>query len=429
MFSRSFRIAFGLIAVIVASIALIQPVRAQTSSAADVLAQLNALRVQSGLLPLAVSSQLTTAATRLADDMALTGNIDHMASDGSTMDSRIRATGYGHWRDFGVWGENIYGGQTATLDDAWAFWTGSQVHRANLLSTRFREVGVAVSSSAKGTFFVIDFGSQPNALPFFVTGDPPNVTLLLSNENDITTGEGVAIMGQAIEVRIVEGSDTRGAAWQPWAQSIPFQLSGTGTRTITVEYRDDLGRGTKSTRTVTVSDLPATTDTPTPTSTPTVTSTPRVTGTPRTTQTATASPTTTPTPQISSTPVTSTPDTTATASATPTATPTVTPQPTVTPIVPQPTSTSAGPASPTATSPAPATLTPTPATAIALVFPTSVSASRLTPPAPRLGPTDRPLFASLDNAQGEVLLAVCGLQMTAVALIALTLLLRSRRKA
>lgn len=64
--------------------------------------------------------------------------------------------------------------------------------------------------------------------------------------------------------------------------------------------------------------------------------------------------------------------------------------------------------------------------AIALVFPTSVSASRLTPPAPRPGPTERPLFAPLDNAPGNVLLAACGLQV--LALIAVVLMLRARRR-
>ncbi len=420
MVTRIIRVALCLMAgLIVAG----RPVRAQADLAAALLARLNALRVQSGLLPLAFNSQLATAAARLADDMAQTGIVNFTASDGSTTESRIRATDFGYWRGFGVWSENIYGGQTATLDEAWTYWTGSQAHRTNLLSTRFREVGVAVASSDKGVFFVADFGSQPNTLPFFVTGEPPNVTLLLTNENDITTGEGVAIMGQAIQVRIAEGRDLQGAAWRPWAQSIPFQLSGPGPRTITVEYRDELGRGTKSTRTITVSDLPATADTPTPTSTPTVTSTPRTTQT-TTASPVTATPTATATPRTSSTPVTSTPNATATASATPTTIPSTTPQPTVTPRLAQPTS-----ASPSATSPAPATLTSPPVTAIALVFPTSVAASRLTPPAPRSGPTDKPLFASLDNAPGDVLLAVCGLQMTAAALFALTLALRARRKA
>jgi hypothetical protein len=72
----------------------------------------------------------------------------------------------------------------------------------------------------------------------------------------------------------------------------------------------------------------------------------------------------------------------------------------------------------------PTGLAPTPA----LVLPTSVSASRLTPPAPRPGPTERPLFASLDNAPDKVLLAVGGLQVLALALIAVGGALRARRR-
>jgi uncharacterized protein YkwD len=408
-------------------IALAQPVRAQADLAAELLARINTLRVQSGLLPLAASSQLTAAAQRLSRDMAVTGSVDHTASDGSTMDARIRASGFGYWRGFGIWAENIYGGSAATLDDAWTFWTTSQVHRANLLSPRYREIGLAVTTSEKGTFFAIDFGSQPNTLPFFVTGDPPEVTLLLTNENDITTGEGVAVMGQATEVRVAEGTDTRSVAWQPWAPSIPFKLAGTGARTVTVEYRDELGRGTKFTRTIVLPDLAAATVTPTVTSTPratrtsTATPTPRLSATPVTVTATTPTPTTppavtstprvtntaTPTPRLSATPVTATatPDRTATRNATSTAAPTEPPEPAVTP-------------SPIAAQPTLSSVMSTPTTpAIALVFPTSVSASRLTPPAPRPAPTERPLFASLDNAPGNVLLAVGGLQVMALALI------------
>ena len=209
---------------------------------------------------------LTTAAQRHSDDMARTGNIDHTGSDGSTIDSRIREAGYGHWRTFGLWGENIYGGQLANVDAAWDFWINSQVHRANILKPRYREIGIGVGRSDKGTYYTLNFGSQPNVLPFFVTGSAPVVTLLLTNENDITTGEGVSIMGQATQVRIAEGTDTKRASWQPWAQAIPFQLSdSTGQKTITVEYKDELGRGTKFSRTFNVADLGSASPTPTET--------------------------------------------------------------------------------------------------------------------------------------------------------------------
>lgn len=434
MSSRLVRLA----CLIAGVIALAQPVRAQSDLAADLLARINTLRVQSGLLPLSTSSPLTAAAQRLSSDMGVTGSVDHTASDGSTMDARIRASGYGYWRGFGIWAENIYGGQTATPDDAWNFWTTSQVHRANLLSTRYREIGLAVTTSDKGTFFVIDFGSQPNGLPFFVTGDPPEVTLLLTNENDITTGEGVAVMGQATEVRAAEGTDTRSAVWQPWAASIPFELAGTGARTITVEYRDELGRGTKFTRTIEAPDLAAATPTPTVTSTPratrtsTITPTPRLPATPTITPAVTSTPrathTATPTSRLSATPVTATPDRTATPTPNPTSTaaPAKPPVPTVMPVQPTPIVTASPIASPTTTAQlTPAGVAPGPT----WIFPTGVSASRLTPPAPRPGPTERPLFAPLDNAPGNVLLAVCGLQVMALALIAVGWARRARRRA
>ena len=179
---------------------------------AQILGRINALRQQNGLLPLDLSSTLTASAQRHSDDMARTGNVDHTGSDGSSIESRIRDAGYGHWRDFGIWGENIYGGQMANVDAAWNFWINSQVHRANLLNPRYREIGIGVGASDNGTYYTLNFGAQPNVLPFFVTGSAPVVTLLLTNENDITTGEGVAIMGQATQVRIAEGTDTSSVA-------------------------------------------------------------------------------------------------------------------------------------------------------------------------------------------------------------------------
>src|SRR5512137_1781578 len=198
---RAFRVC--LLIALLSSFAM--PVSAQSSDVGQILARINALRTQNGLLPLDLNGQLAASAQQHSDDMARTGNVDHTGSDGSSIEGRIRASGYGHWRDFGIWGENIYGGQMADVDAAWNFRINSQVHRANLLNPRYREIGIGVGQSDKGTYYTLNFGAQPNTLPFFVTGSAPVVTLLLTNEDDITTGEGVAVMGQATEVRIAEG--------------------------------------------------------------------------------------------------------------------------------------------------------------------------------------------------------------------------------
>jgi hypothetical protein len=417
---------FRILILVALSMAFVQPIGAQADPAADLLARINTLRTQSGLLPLAISPQLTAAAQGHSHDMATTGNIDHTGSDGSTIETRLRASGYGHWRGFGIWGENIYGGQTATVDVAWNFWINSQVHRSNLLNTRYREIGIGVATSDNGTFFTLNFGAQPNVLPFFVTGSPPDVTLLLTNENDITTGEGVAVMGQATEVRAGESTDLRNVPWQPWAQTIPLHLSNApGSHTITVEYRDDLKRGTKYTQAVDVSSLStATPITPSPTATTGATSTPRATATPAPTQvitgtllpspTATSRATDTPTPQP-----TDTPHSTSTATPLPTSTPTIAATPTI-----EATATPTIPATIIHLSPSP-TMT---AQAIAAVFPTSFSASRLTPPAPRPAPTERPLIALMTGAPDNVIVAVCGLQVVAVIIGVIVVAVRVRRR-
>lgn len=403
---------------------------AQGDDAAQILARINALRTQNGLPPLDPSSQLTASAQQHSNDMAATGNIDHTGSDGSSIESRIRASGYGHWRGFGIWGENIYGGQMADVDAAWNFWINSQVHRANLLNQRYREIGIGVGRSDKGTYYTLNFGAQPNVLPFFVTGSAPNVTLLLTNENDITTGEGVAIMGEATQVRVAEGEDTSAAGWQPWAQSIPFQLSNApGLHTITVEYKDDLGRGTKASRTINVSDLAAN---PTPTATE---ATPTATATVVTEETATATPTlastktvTTTVPLTATSTATATP--TATAEATATAQPTDTPPPTSTPLPTETPTPAAATIAPTATANpiASPTLHATATTQlIAANLATYPAASRLTPPAPRPAPPERPLFEDTPSPVTQLFAIVLGLQAIALIGIGFVVVRRMRR--
>ncbi|HEY4721714.1 MAG TPA: CAP domain-containing protein, partial [Anaerolineae bacterium] len=137
----SFRLSHSVLRILVAFAllaALIPAAFAQIDPAAELLSRINSLRVQNGLLPVALSSNLAASAQAHSNDMAATRNIDHNGSDGSTIESRIKASGYGRWSSYGIWGENIYGGQIAKLDDAWNFWISSSVHRKNLLSTRYR---------------------------------------------------------------------------------------------------------------------------------------------------------------------------------------------------------------------------------------------------------------------------------------------------
>lgn len=360
-------------------------VAAQADPVYAILNRINALRVQNGLLPLALNGTLSTAAQRHSDDMAATGNIDHTGSDGSTSLVRIQAAGYGHWNSYSRYGENIYGGQSATVAIAWEFWINSSPHLKNLLNTHYREVGIGVGHGSNGgTYFTLNFGAQPNVIPFFITSqnlslvESTHLTLILHNEDEAPSGEGGSSMGRATQVRIAEGDDTSGATWQPWAASIDFQISDSiGLHTITIEYRDAQDRTAKYVRTVTLNSIGDSTATPIDTQAPT--------------DVPTLEPTRAPVKTIAPT-ATSTPLPTATNQPTATPAPTDTPAPTNTP-------------APAATSTNEPTQTPRPSpskTPAPSIMPTS--------PGPGSASVDRPINIDLANMPAWLLPLIGGLQ-------------------
>src|SRR3990172_2405296 len=307
---------------------------AQFDAVSDLLNRINALRRQNGLAPLELNDALSAAAQRHSQDMANTGNVDHTRSDGSTPEQRSYAPRH-------TWGENIYGGGIATVDDAWTFWTGSTVHRNNLLNEHHREVGIGAAAGANGTYYTLTFGARPGVLPFFVDQGSvvgsPAVTLTLSNEEAEPAGSG-GTMGRAVEIRVGEGEDLSAVAWQPWQRTIQFALSSVdGEHRIYVEYRDANGAVASYFRLVTLTGAAAP-STATPTTIPTVQPTSTHTATPASTDTPTVVPTDTPAP-----------------SATPTATPL--PSPTSTPAPPRPPPPPPPPPAPPPPAP-PATKTP-----------------------------------------------------------------------
>jgi uncharacterized protein YkwD len=83
----------------------------------------------------------------------------HTGWDGSTMVGRVQATGYADWSFLA---ENLAAGYR-TPEQAVAAWMNSAGHRANILSTRTREIGVGQGFSASSTYkiyWVADLGAQ-----------------------------------------------------------------------------------------------------------------------------------------------------------------------------------------------------------------------------------------------------------------------------
>ena len=113
---------------------------------------INSERANAGLPALTINSLLGAAAQGHAGDMACNNNISHTGSDGSSVYSRIAATGYSS----SYVEEIIYGGGGPEAAMLW--WMSDQIHRDAILSTKSTEMGVGYAYLSMD-YIVVDFGS------------------------------------------------------------------------------------------------------------------------------------------------------------------------------------------------------------------------------------------------------------------------------
>ena len=107
---------------------------------------------------LKVESHLELAAQKHAEDMANRNFFDHVNPDGLAPTDRIRNSGYpmtGSWAT----GENIAKGQP-TAQDVMNSWMNSPGHKANILSSNFKELGVGHYVKNGTHYWVQNFGSH-----------------------------------------------------------------------------------------------------------------------------------------------------------------------------------------------------------------------------------------------------------------------------
>jgi len=122
---------------------------------ADLLVQINDLRRTHGLVPLRLSTKLSSAARQHSTEMAARGYFAHSSADGSHFDRRIaRYYPIGRYHFWSV-GENLlWSSPDVDAQGALQMWMNSPEHRANLLTARWREIGISAvhSASAPGTY-------------------------------------------------------------------------------------------------------------------------------------------------------------------------------------------------------------------------------------------------------------------------------------
>jgi uncharacterized protein YkwD len=122
---------------------------------AGVLTQLNAIRTAHGLMPLKLNLTLTAAATGHSQQMLEDGYFAHNSFDGTPFWKRLSA--YSSAAATGNWsvGENLlWSSPDVDATKAFRLWMASPEHRQNILTARWREVGIAAihADSAPGTY-------------------------------------------------------------------------------------------------------------------------------------------------------------------------------------------------------------------------------------------------------------------------------------
>jgi uncharacterized protein YkwD len=136
-----------------------QPRAASAALAIQVLGAVNDIRAQHGLVPLKLAPGLSAAALSHAQEMAQDGYFSHDSADGSAFWKRVQRY-YGS-NGFGLWsvGENLlWSAPDVDAAGAVKMWMESPEHRANMLTARWREIGLATvhKAAAPGTFHGLD---------------------------------------------------------------------------------------------------------------------------------------------------------------------------------------------------------------------------------------------------------------------------------
>jgi len=120
---------------------------------------INAYRTENGLPAYTTNSQLARAAQAHANDMACNNLFGHTGSNGSTIQSRVTASGY----VYSVTTENVYGSYPPLTGQGVVNWWKNDKtdlrHNRNLISDTYTEVGVGYSFFNNYGYYVVLFGT------------------------------------------------------------------------------------------------------------------------------------------------------------------------------------------------------------------------------------------------------------------------------
>ncbi len=159
-FLSALLIVVKVVAVVVISFAPPVPVASSAITPDNILSLTNDSREQNGLGALSANSKLARAAQAKADDMLARQYFAHITPDGKQPWDFISATGYAYQAA----GENL-AINFVQAEEVETAWMNSPGHRANILNTSFREIGIGISTgtyNGNAVIFVVQmFGTPP----------------------------------------------------------------------------------------------------------------------------------------------------------------------------------------------------------------------------------------------------------------------------
>ncbi|MCW2964737.1 MAG: SCP-like extracellular [Actinomycetia bacterium] len=128
---------------------------ALSSLDSGILSDLNKIRRQHGLQPVKISARLTASAAQHTKEMGADGYFEHSSHDGTSFWKRIdrwyAQNGFSYWSV----GENLlWSSPDVDPGGAMQLWMNSPEHRANILTARWREIGISAVhfAAAPGTY-------------------------------------------------------------------------------------------------------------------------------------------------------------------------------------------------------------------------------------------------------------------------------------
>ncbi len=191
-FLHSSWVAFFLIAIILTETFLVSNLLMRQSSegflaaviSGDVISLTNKQRQTAQARELRENAVLARAAQAKAEDMAAQGYFSHTGPDGKRPWAWFREAGYA----YKYAGENLAvkfvdSGQVVTA------WMNSPTHRANMVNTRFTEIGVGVAEGiyqGKSATFVVQFFAAPSAVALWARPSSMGASAISADTNFFT---------------------------------------------------------------------------------------------------------------------------------------------------------------------------------------------------------------------------------------------------